>query len=138
MRTSSAPVLDASAILALLLDEPGADRVQSVADRAERDAALCPMTTVNWGEVLYRIVQIAGPAAVPSFVEKLDGLPVMLVDADRDLTVRAAMLKASRGMGFADAYCAALALTLGAPLLTCDSDFDELERDGLLEVRRVR
>lgn len=135
---SSAPVLDASAILALLLDESGADRVQAVADRAERDATPCPMTTVNWGEVLYRIEQLAGPAAVPSFIEKLDGLPIALVDADRDLTIRAAMLKASRGLGLADAYCAALALTLGAPVLTCDSDFDELERDGLLEVRRVR
>jgi PIN domain nuclease of toxin-antitoxin system len=120
------------------LAEPGGTIVRSVFERAERDAAPCPMTTVNWGEVLYRVEQVAGPAAVPSFIEKFYGMPVMLVDADRDLTVRAAMLKASRGMGLADAYCAALALTLGAPVLTCDSDFDELERDGLLEVRRVR
>ena len=134
----SGPVVDASALLALLLAEPGGTIVRSVFERAERDASPCPMTAVNWGEVLYRIAQIAGPAAVPSFIEQLDGMPIMLVDADRDLTVRAAMLKASRGMGLADAYCAALALTLGAPLLTCDSDFDELERDGLLEVLRAR
>jgi PIN domain nuclease of toxin-antitoxin system len=135
---SSLPVLDASAVLALLLDEPGADLVQSIADRAAHDATPCPMTTVNWGEVLYRIAQTAGPAAVPSFIEKLDGMPIALVDADRDLTVRAAMLKASRGMGFADAYCAALAIALDAPVLTCDSDFDDLERDGLLEILRAR
>jgi predicted nucleic acid-binding protein len=41
-------------------------------------------------------------------------------------------------MGLADAYCAALAMTLKAPVLTCDSDFDELERDGLIEVVRAR
>jgi PIN domain nuclease of toxin-antitoxin system len=136
--TSSAPVLDASAVLAFLLDEPGADRVQAVAARAEREATPCPMTTVNWGEVLYRVEQRAGAAAVPSFIETLDGMPIILVDADRDLTVRAAMLKASRGMGYADAYCAALALALKAPVLTCDADFDSLEHDGLLEVLRVR
>jgi PIN domain nuclease of toxin-antitoxin system len=136
--TSSPPILDASAVLALLLDEPGADRVQAVADRAGRDATPCPMTTVNWGEVLYRVEQLAGPAAVPAVIEKLDAMPIALVDADRDLTVRAAGLKVSRGMGFADAYCAALAMTLGAPVLTCDSDFDGLERDGLLEVLRAR
>jgi predicted nucleic acid-binding protein len=96
------------------------------------------MTTVNWGEVLYRVEQAAGAAAVPSVIERLDGMPIVLVDADRDLTVRAAGLKASRGMGFADACCAALAMTLGAPVLTCDSDFDDLERDGLLEVMRAR
>jgi len=136
--TSSAPILDASAVLALVLDEPGADRVQAIADRAGREATPCPMTTVNWGEVLYRIEQLEGAAAVPSLIERLDGMPIILVDADRDLTVRAAMLKASRGMGYADAYCAALALTLKAPVLTCDADFDSLERDGLLEVLRVR
>jgi predicted nucleic acid-binding protein len=96
------------------------------------------MTSVNWGEVLYKVAQRMGPAAVPLLIERIDGMPIALVDVYRDLTVRAALLKASRGMGFADAYCAALALTLGAPVLTCDSDFDELERDGLLEVQRVR
>jgi PIN domain nuclease of toxin-antitoxin system len=136
--TGSAPVLDASAVLALLLDEPGADRVQAVAERAERDRTPCPMAAVNWGEVLYRVEQVGGPSAVPSAIEKIDAMPVLLVDADRDLTVRAAQLKASRGMGFADAYCAALAMTLGLPVLTCDSDFDDLERDGLLEVMRAR
>jgi PIN domain nuclease of toxin-antitoxin system len=135
---SSAPVLDASAVLAYLLDEPGADRVQAVATRAEREATPCPMTTVNWGEVLYGVQQRAGAAAVPAFVEKLDGMPILLVDAGRDLTVRAAALKASRGLGYADAYCAALAIALKAPILTCDADFDSLERDGLLEVLRVR
>jgi predicted nucleic acid-binding protein len=96
------------------------------------------MTTVNWGEVLYRIEQLEGAAAVASLIEKLDGLPIILVDAGRDLTVRAAALKASRGLGYADAYCAALAIALKAPVLTCDADFDSLERDGLLEVLRVR
>jgi predicted nucleic acid-binding protein len=96
------------------------------------------MTTVNWGEVLYKVSQRAGSAAVPPLVEKLDGMPIVLVDVDRDLAVRAATLKASRGLGYADAFCAALALTLDAPLLTCDDDFDSLERDGVLAVRRLR
>ena len=136
--TSSAPVLDASAVLAFLQAEPGGPVVRSIFERAESEATPCPMTTVNWGEVLYRIEQLEGAAAVPSLIEKLDGMPILLVDAGRDLTVRAAALKASRGMGYADAYCAALAMTLKAPVLTCDADFDSLERDGLLEVLRVR
>lgn len=136
--TTSCPVLDSSAVLALLWDERGADLVQAVVDHARRDGTPCPMTAVNWGEVLYKVGQRAGQAAMPQAVEVLDGLPIALVDADRDLTVRAAALKASRGMGYADAYCAALAMALGAPVLTCDADFDGLERDGLLEVRRAR
>lgn len=136
--TSSAPVLDASAVVALVQAEPGGLAVRSILERAEREATPCPMTTVNWGEVLYRIEQLEGAAAVASLIEKLDGMPILLVDAGRDLTVRAAALKASRGLGYADAYCAALALTLKAPILTCDADFDSLESDGLLEVLRVR
>jgi PIN domain nuclease of toxin-antitoxin system len=136
--TSSAPVLDASAVVAFVQAAPGGPAVRSILERAERDATPCPMTTVNWGEVLYRIEQLEGAAAVASLIEKLDGMPILLVDVGRDLTVRAAALKASRGLGYADAYCAALALTLEAPILTCDADFDSLEHDGLLEVLRVR
>lgn len=136
--TTRVPVLDASAVLAMLWAEPGGALVRSVMDRASADGRQCPMTSVSWGEVLYKIGQRAGQAAMPEAVEVIDALPIALVDADRDLTVRAAMLKASRGMGYADAYCAALAMTLGVPVLTCDADFDALERDGLLEIQRAR
>jgi len=136
--TTRSPVLDASALLAMLWAEPGGPEVRSVLERARRDEAPCPMTSVNWGEVVYKTGQRAGQTAMPQAVEALDALPIALVDADRDLTVRAALLKVSRGMGYADAYCAALAMALGRPVLTCDADFDELERDGLLEVLRAR
>lgn len=129
-------MLDASALLALLWAEDGAPVVRSVLERAERDATPCPMTVVNWGEVVYTVAQRRGPAAVPRLIETMDGLPIALVEIDRDLALAAAMLKARQGLGYADSLCAALARALDAPVLTCDSDFDAL--DDVIEVRRIR
>ena len=61
--TTDAPVLDASAVLAMLWAEPGGPAVRSVMERASADGAQCPMTSVNWGEVLYKIGQRAGQSA---------------------------------------------------------------------------
>jgi ribonuclease VapC len=46
-----AAVLDASALLALVLDEPGSEKVQSI-------LTTCAMTTVNLGEVVGHFARI--------------------------------------------------------------------------------
>lgn len=112
--------------------------MRAVLERASQAGASCPISVVNWGEVLYVVARRAGPAAIPRAIEKLGGLPIHVVDADRDLTVRAAMLKASGRLDYADAFCAALALTLDAPLMTCDRDFEAMACDGEFEVEFVR
>lgn len=47
-------VLDASAILALLADEPGADRVAQILDDTQ---ALASVSTINLGEVYYIVLR---------------------------------------------------------------------------------
>ena len=50
----TAAVLDASALLALILGEPGGDKVRSVLTN-------CAMTAVNLGEVVGHFAQMAPP-----------------------------------------------------------------------------
>ena len=107
-------ILDASAVLAFLLREPGQERV--------REALLAEprMSTVNFAEVVTKYV-LRGRVAE---AERLrDELPVMFVPVDEDLAVQAAMMAAAGkpfGLSLGDRICLALARRTGMPALTAD------------------
>ena len=108
----SSYVLDASAILALLNNEPGADVVQS----ALTDAT-CFMSVVNWSEVAKKLV-IRGLEVEP-VAQTLEGLGLEFQDFDYRQAVAAAQLEAP-ALSLGDRACLALAQSLGAVALTAD------------------
>jgi ribonuclease VapC len=129
-------VLDASALLAYLGDEPGAD---VVADAIAAGATIC---TVNLAEVLSRA---ADRGADPSqLVEALtdrgllDGAlsvePFTTADAAEAARLRAPTRDA--GLSLADRACLALATRLEVPALTADTAWTQLELG--LELRQIR
>jgi PIN domain nuclease of toxin-antitoxin system len=124
-------VLDASAVLAYLLNEQGALEVETAFDEARASGALLLIASVNWAEVLYNAARTMRYPDVASVVAFLDSLPLRLANADRRLSVTAAGFKNDRRLGLADAYAAALATLIGVPLMTADPDFDALEAEGL-------
>lgn len=130
-------VLDASAVLAYLHREDGADEVERLLLGAFADGTRHLITSVNWAEILYASAREAAYEDVAEVAAALDQLPVHMVDAGRDLSVTAAEFKVSHGLGLADAYAAALATRLDAVLLTADADFDVLAPEGA-KVRRIR
>ena len=85
------------------------------------------MCAVNLGEVLYWLERRRGVAAALGLATNVRQLPVHLADADLDLTIGAARIKASFPVSLADAYAAALAQRLDAAVLTGDPDFHRLE-----------
>jgi PIN domain nuclease of toxin-antitoxin system len=117
-------VLDAWAVLALLRDEPGADEV----DRAVGSGA-ATMCWINLGEVFYIEARLAGETAAAAVVEAV-GKKVNVVNADRELVLEAARVKASHPLSYADAFAVALAERLRVPLLTGDPEILELDRDA--------
>lgn len=108
----SSYVLDASAILALLNNEPGADVVQS----ALTDAT-CFMSVVNWSEVARKLV--ARGLAVEPVAQTLEGLGLEFKDFDYSQAVSAARLEAL-ALSLGDRACLALAQSLGVAALTAD------------------
>ena len=108
-------VLDASALVAYLRAEPGADRVLSAI------ATGATMTTLNFGEVAgWFIRQGADEAYVRSLRARL---VFPLVPFDDDLAIRAALLlpaTRSAGLSLGDRACLALASRSGIPALTAD------------------
>ena len=107
-------ILDASAVLAFLLREPGQDRVM---------AALLAeplLTTVSFAEVVTRYVR---RGAVAQGERLRDELPVVLVPVDVDLALGAAKMVPVTdplGLSLADRLCLALAHRTGLPALTAD------------------
>jgi PIN domain nuclease of toxin-antitoxin system len=110
----SACVLDASALLALLKDEPGAAMVATALPDAQ-------ISAVNWAEVVSHFIHLGMP---PHEVEAmLRPLPLTVVAADKGLGVAAGRLRAmtaSAGLSLGDRFCLALAQRDGVPAMTAD------------------
>jgi ribonuclease VapC len=123
-------VLDASAVLAMLQDEPGGAVVGDVLTRA------C-IASVNATEVLTRLMDRGAPAATA--VATLDMLRLDVIPIDRDIAVAAAMLRGAtrtRGLSLGDRVCLALGQNLSATVLTADRAWSDV---GLgLDIRQIR
>ena len=105
-------VLDASAVLALLNNETGADRVQSVLENAT-----CFMSVVNWSEVARKLVD--RERAVEPVSESLQAVGLEFKDFDYSLAVATALI-AAPPLSLGDRACLSLAAEVGAIALSAD------------------
>jgi predicted nucleic acid-binding protein len=117
-------VLDASALMTFFEDRPGADKVQELLVKAAAVKRPLLMSVVNWGEVYYPIWRAHGEKAAESKLQDVGQLPVVVVDADTELTKQAASLKAQHNLPYADCFAAALAQARKASVVTSDKDFE--------------
>ncbi len=113
-------VFDASAVLAMILKEPGGDRVETALDAASQgtDTEIA-MSSVNWCEVLTKLQR--SPASLTP--EELSGIlsGVELVPFERsgaELAAQLNLLAPSISLG--DRACLALAHLRGATAWTTD------------------
>ena len=120
-------VLDASALLAYLEKEPGYEKVQRLLGEAAGHGPALLLSTVNWGEVFYVTHRTYGAAQAAHVAQVLETFPLELVPVHLELARQAALLKAVRGLPYADCFAAALAKTRKATLVTGDHDFKPLE-----------
>jgi PIN domain nuclease of toxin-antitoxin system len=113
--------LDSSALIALLDQEPGADKVEALMPDAV-------MSTVNFAEVVAKFSN--------------DGLPGTLIQAEmrafrletvpfnREMAIETGLLRrATRrlGLSLGDRACLALARSLGVPAITADGLWKETD-----------
>lgn len=137
MKRNARFCLDAFAWLAWLQDEPGAAAVQRCLDEAEHGDAECVTSIINLGETYYRLVRVERREQAESLWRMaLRGtLPVSVKEATRRRVRRAAELKASHAIAYADAFAVATALEFRATLLTGDPEIKPLEGEQDLEVQ---
>jgi PIN domain nuclease of toxin-antitoxin system len=107
-------VVNASAVLALLNDEPGAKRVAEVLPGAF-------ISTVNMTEVITRLVDWG--LGYDEIHETIDALGLEQHAFTPSLAYDAALLRSStraQGLSLGDRACLALGIALGARVLTAD------------------
>ena len=123
-------VLDASALIAAILREPGAEIVRSVLVRSV-------MSSVNMVEVGSRLIDIGyNPEAA---LRHLDALGVNVVPFDEALAAVAARLRAdtrAAGLSLGDRACLALAVHEKAVALTADRAWARI--DVGCEIKLIR
>lgn len=125
-------VVDASALLAYLLREPGADVfVRLVGTQPV-------MSSVNWSEVVQK--GVARGVDVSTLRAAADRTLLQILDLTAWRAERAALLwpeTRSLGLSLADRACLGLAVELARPAVTADQVWTRLSVDGL-HVRCVR
>lgn len=118
-------VLDASAVLALIRDEPGGDKVAPYVGRAA-------ISAVNLQEVIKELLVSGLPE--PVIGELLGELRLEVRAHDANAAYAAAALHEQTkayGRGLGDRSCMALAISLGVPALTADREWRKVKVKGL-------
>lgn len=107
-------VLDASALLAMLNEEPGGTKVAD-------SIASARISAVNYAEVVSHYIRFGMPKHDVDVM--LDPLPMEVVPVDKALAQLAGRLREvtiDAGLSLGDRFCLALALRDGLPALTAD------------------
>jgi PIN domain nuclease of toxin-antitoxin system len=125
-------ILDASALIAMLRSEPGADRVSKTISDAR-------MSVINYSEVVSYFVHAGMDARDVDAM--LDPLPIEWIPVDKELANLAGRLRkstASAGLSLGDRFCIALAKRDGLAAWTADKGWKTIESDVGVEVVIIR
>jgi len=123
-------VLDASAALALIKGEPGAETVSQQVPGAH-------ISAVNLAEVVGHLVDHG--ASLTDLTAVLERLGLIVASCDRASAVDIGLLRSETrrsGLSLGDRACLALARRLGFPALTADKAWSSLDLD--VEIRLIR
>jgi len=130
---SSGPVvLDASAVLALLFEEPGAEVVRAQLRTGVIGAA-------NLAEVLAKLSDHGLPAMETVRAVTILGLEVApMTEAQARRSAELRPMTRAVGLSLGDRACLALAAELGAPVLTADRSWDAVAGTAGVSVQVIR
>lgn len=125
-------ILDASALLAMLKGERGADKVAG----AIADARI---SAVNYAEVVSHFIHAGMPER--EIDAMLDPLPMTVVPIDKALAESAGRLRAitaRAGLSLGDRFCLALARRDGLPAWTSDQAWNSIVDAAGVEIVAIR
>ena len=125
-------VLDASALLAGLNAEPGADRVAAVLDHAV-------VSAVNFAEVAGGLAR--GGNSPERVRAVLQALACTVIPADEEMAIDVGLMRTltdRAGLSLGDQFCLALGRRLRASVLTADRQWALIADDVGVKVEMIR
>ncbi|GAB4471870.1 MAG: PIN domain-containing protein [Burkholderiaceae bacterium] len=129
---SKGHVLDASALLALVLAEPGSEKLLKLLESGR-----CTMSAVNYAEVVGKLKEVGMADAEIATV--LDGLRIRVEPFDHEQALRCGLLRwATRALGLSlgDRACLQLAAANGAVAVTADRTWLRAKTGARVELLR--
>jgi PIN domain nuclease of toxin-antitoxin system len=132
-------VLDASALIRLIDNEPGANRVEKILSARENGQAEICLSAVQWGEVVGNTRKRFRPDQQVEILNNLLPKGSQVIAADRERAEMAARWKVDRRISYADAF--ALDLAMKSPehiLVTADYGFKAVEDLARIEFLPVK
>lgn len=129
---SEACVLDASAVLVLLLNEPGSERVAGLLD-----GGACVISAVNQAEVVAKLDEAGMPSG--EIAALLASLRVPVVEFDGSQAFACGLLRRrtrALGLSLGDRACLQLALARSATAVTADRGWSKARLGVKVEVLR--
>lgn len=126
-------VFDISAIIAIIQNEPGSDRLVKKIEEAD-SLKISAATVVEAGIVMFSRYGDAGELEIDQFLYRL-GVTVVPVTVDQAERARTAYRKFGKGvdpagLNFGDCFSYALASSLDEPLLYVGNNFEKTDPGG--------
>lgn len=122
-------VLDTFALASYFLGEDSAKKVRNLLRKLAQQKKKAFLCELNLGELYYALWRKKGQVVAEEAVEDIKILPIKLVSVDLDLILKAAKIKATKPISFADAFVAAIAKERKAIMITSDPEFKVLEKE---------
>ena len=127
-------------MIALLQEEPGADKVAAVLNSADNGEGEIVIHKVNFLEVYYDAYRSRGKVQANLMWTEFKRLPVSInAEISDEIFTEAGRLKASYNISFADSFALAQAIVFNGELLTADHhEFDVIEGNEPVKFLWVR
>jgi predicted nucleic acid-binding protein len=121
-------ILDACALIALLDDEEGKDKVDELFIRAKAGEIILCMSIINMLEVYYGFIRNDGLERADEILAPIDQTPLQIIDiVSEPVYKEAARLKGTYNISLADAIGLATAINRGGVFVTADGELVESE-----------
>jgi predicted nucleic acid-binding protein len=127
-------VLDSYALLAFLGGEEGGEQVAELISKALDGYCQLFMSVINLGEIMYITEREKGLFRAQEVLARVDELPIIIIDVNREQVLAAANIKANWHIAYADCFAVALAKSRDASVVTGDPEFSQLEDAAVIPV----
>ena len=117
-------VLDTSAIIALVQNEPGADRVEKILKSARNGSCTVFISFVTLAELYYVVWKEKGRSAALEMIVIVKSLPLKIVESAERMTLLAGSIKATHRLPLADAFIMATASHVRGILVHKDPEIE--------------
>ena len=125
-------VLDSCAIIATLRKEYGADIVNEIYKRADKEEVNLIINIVNLLEIYYHSYRDKGKIFAENVLKSINNSKVIVHKLNDKIFLEAGRLKATYKISLADSVALAQAIVSGGELITADHhEFDVIEEQGL-------